>query len=69
MPANIVPFNAARIQCPGVLQEYDDFGDTLTFDNVNSYSEIKTKRVKNIMFLPMNRKSSSKSYTLYEVLC
>lgn len=69
LPANVIPFNVDRIQCPGVIQEYDDFTETLTFDNVNNYSESKTKRMKNIMFLPINRKSSSKSYTLYEVMC
>ena len=69
LPANVIPFNVGRIQCPGIIQEYDDFTETLTFDNVNNYSESKTKRKKNIMFLPMNRKSSSKSYTLYEVMC
>ena len=67
LPANVVPFDIERIQYGGLLQEYDDFDDSLTFDNVNNYSESRTKRVKKILFLPMNRKSSSKSYTLYEV--
>lgn len=67
LPANVVPFDIEKIQYGGLLQEYDDFDDSLTFDNVNNYSESKTKRVKNILFLPMNRKNSSKSYTLYEV--
>lgn len=67
LPANVVPFDIGKIQHGGLLQEYDDFDDTLMFDNVNNYSESKTKRVKSILFLPMNRKSSSKSYTLYEV--
>ena len=68
LPANVVPFDIGSVQCGGLLQEYDDFCDTLTFDNVNNYSESKTKRIKNIMFLPMIRKRSSKSYTLYEVV-
>ncbi len=51
----------------GVLQEYDDFERNLTFDNVNSYSENKTKRSKSIMVLPLMSKASSKSYTHYKV--
>lgn len=69
LPANVTPFNIGKIQCPGIIQEYDDFTEALTFDNVNNYSESKTKRMKTIMFLPINRKSSSKSYTLYQVTC
>jgi len=51
----------------GVLQEYDDFGKKLTFDNVNSYSEVKVKREKGILVIPLRNVSSSKSYTNYEV--
>lgn len=66
-PANVMSFNISNIQNEGLLQEYDDFADSLSFDNVNSYSESKTKRVKHILFLPMKKKSSSKAYTLYKV--
>ncbi|MDD2205679.1 MAG: hypothetical protein PHY65_10270 [Bacteroidales bacterium] len=51
----------------GILQEYDDFDKKLDFDNVNSYSDAKTKRNKNIFVLPLITKSSSKSYTRYSV--
>ena len=51
----------------GVLQEYDDFGQNLTFDKVNSYSEAKVKREKGIFVIPLRNVSSSKSYTNYEV--
>lgn len=67
LPANIAPFDVEKIHQGGLLQEYDDFDNSIEFDNVNNYTESKTKRVKNILFLPMNRKSSSKSYTLYKV--
>lgn len=49
----------------GVLQEYDEFDKTLKFDNVNSYSNSKTKRNKIIFVLPLSTISSSKSYTIY----
>ena len=68
LPANVLPFEMGRHLFNGILQEYDDFDEDITFDNVNSYSETKTKRKKKIMFLPMNRRNSSKSYTLYEVI-
>jgi hypothetical protein len=52
----------------GILQEYDDFDKRLTFDNVNSYSDAKTTRIKNILVLPLISQSSSKSYTSYKCL-
>ena len=51
----------------GILQEYDDFDKKLTFNNVNSYSEAKTKRDKEVLIIPLRNVSSSKSYTCYEV--
>lgn len=52
----------------GLLQEYDDFDKKLNFDDVNSYSSARTKRNKNILVLPLQQKSSSKSYTSYCVV-
>lgn len=53
----------------GILQEYDDFSDKFNFDNVNSYGGSGTvKRKKNILVLPLSRKSSSKSFTHYQVV-
>lgn len=49
----------------GVLQEYDDFDKNVNFENVNNYSEEKTKRVKSLLILPLKVISSSKSYTYY----
>ena len=51
----------------GILQMYDDFDKKLTFYNVNSYSEAKTKRDKELLIIPLRNISSSKSYTCYEV--
>ena len=51
----------------GILQEYDDFDKKSTFDNVNSYSEAKGKRKKDILVIPLRNVSSSKSYTHYAV--
>jgi hypothetical protein len=50
----------------GILQEYDDFDKKLTFDNVNNFSNGKTKRRKQIFILPLTTVSSSKSYTSYK---
>ena len=50
----------------GLLQEYDDFANKLTFDNVNSYSNAKTTRSKKILVLPLISQNSSKSYTSYK---
>jgi len=62
--ANVKPFNVADMSS-GVLQEYDDFGKKVAFDNVNSYSDSKTSRDKCIFVIPLLSKSSSKSYTSY----
>ncbi len=67
-PANVLPFKVENAQCGGILQEYDDFGDKVTFDNVNNYSDTKTKRKKQVLLLPLQKISSSKSYTLYKVI-
>lgn len=64
--ANVKRFNVKDLSL-GILQEYDDFDKKLDFDNVNSYSDAKTKRNKNILVLPLVSKSSSKSYTFYSV--
>lgn len=49
----------------GIMQEYDDFDKSLTFEKVNSYSEAKTRRNKQILVLPLVCCSASKSYTGY----
>lgn len=49
----------------GLMQEYDDFNQSLTFEKVNSYSEAKTLRNKQILVLPLKCRSASKSYTGY----
>lgn len=49
----------------GLIQEYDDFDQSLTFEKVNSYSEAKTRRNKQILVLPLVCCSASKSYTGY----
>lgn len=50
----------------GLIQEYDDFNEKLTFEHVNNYGgKASVKREKKILILPLNRKNSSKSYTNY----
>lgn len=50
----------------GILQEYDDFGSRVNFENVNSYSDAKTTREKFLLILPVASRNSSKSYTSYK---
>ena len=64
---NVKPFDVKNISS-GILQEYDDFDKSLTFENVDNYSAAKTKRKKRILVLPLLNDSSSKSYTKYKSL-
>ena len=52
----------------GIIQEYDDFDKSFTFDKVNNYGGVTTvKRAKKIFILPLMRKKASKAYTNYGV--
>lgn len=64
---NVISFSANNM-CVGIIQEFDDFDHSLSFDNVNSYSEAKTKRKKHLLVLPLECTSSSKSYSCYRVI-
>lgn len=64
---NVRNFDSNSI-CVGIIQEYDDFDHSLSFDNVNSYSGSKTKRKKHLLVLPLECTSSSKSYSCYRVI-
>jgi hypothetical protein len=66
-PNNVKDFDANCL-CAGIIQEYDDFDKSLCFDNVNNYSNVKTKRYKKLLVLPLSVKSSSKSYTSYKLI-
>lgn len=65
--ANVIPFDVSKAQGGGILQEFDDLGSNVTFHDVNSYSDGKTKRDKQILLLPLCKNDSSKSYTNYKV--
>jgi hypothetical protein len=62
---NVLPFNIENMQ-PGILQEYDDFDPKASFATVNSYDVTTGKRRKQILVLPVSKKSSSKSFSLYK---
>ena len=66
-PPNVKPFDLKNISY-GILQEYDDFENNLTFENVDNYCADKTKRKKRILVLPLFNDGSSKSYTKYKTL-
>jgi hypothetical protein len=63
--ANVKVFGTDKL-FPGLIQEYDDFGSAVGFENVNSYSDKKTTRAKFILILPVTNCNSSKSYTNYK---
>ncbi|PRY39959.1 hypothetical protein CLV58_10752 [Spirosoma oryzae] len=66
--ANVLPFalSAGSIK-PGVLQAFDDFNETATFDMVNSFSSTKPKRKTIVYLIPVRVRKSSKSFTHYKM--
>ncbi len=64
--ANAKIFSADNF-VPGILEEYDDFDESVVFDNVNNYSSARTKRETKILSIPVSKVSSSKSFSCYKV--
>lgn len=62
---NVAEFNIENM-LPGIMQEYDDFEQSATFDNASSFSDKKAKREKKIQVIPLSRISSSKAFTVYK---
>jgi hypothetical protein len=62
--ANVKSFKAEK-GLFGILQEYDDFDGKATFENVSNFSNKTTKRKKEILVLPLQIVSASKSFTVY----
>ncbi len=65
--ANVKPFSTNDF-VPGIIEEYDDFASEVNFENVDNYSTKATKRKKLILTLPLDKFSSSKSYSCYKVI-
>jgi hypothetical protein len=65
--SNVQLFSAENIGA-GLLQEFDDFAPSMSFDNVNSYSSGRVSRAKKVFLLPIEKISSSKSYTHFKVM-
>ena len=65
--ANVVPFDVKK-GLFGILQKYDDFDETVTFEMVNNYSQKPTKRNAVILVLPLALKKTSKFYSSYILL-
>ena len=63
---NVHDFKPSNQQ-PGILQQYDDFPESATFDQVNNFSNSKIARKREIMVLPIHSISSSKSFTAYKL--
>lgn len=63
--ANVRPFEA-KSGLAGILQEYDDFDEKATFENVSNFSSTTTKRRKEILVLPLQSVNTSKAFTVYK---
>lgn len=82
LPPGFVPMDGAYVQgahiggqelrdfVPGLIQMMDDWGQDLTFDKANIYTDAKislgTDRVRKSIILPYRLARSSKSYSLYQ---
>jgi hypothetical protein len=64
---NVKEFDPKKLSA-GIIQEFDDFSRSVSFDNVNSYSDAKTARNKTLLVIPLSTNSSSKSYTSYKLI-
>lgn len=62
---NVKPFISGK-DLFGILQEYDDFDDKVTFENVSNFSSKNTIRKKELLVLPVKNISASKSFSLYK---
>ncbi len=49
-----------------ILMKVDDFDNDIKFENVNTYSDKKTKRVSKIIFLPFNMVKANKNFTILQ---
>lgn len=65
--SNVVSFNS-KTDTTGIIQEFDDFDHSLSFEKVNNYSKIKTVRKKRLLIMPLSKIRSSKSYTYFRVM-
>lgn len=63
--ANVVPFDVKK-GLSGILQNFDDFDKSVTFEMVNNYSQKSTKRKSVILVLPLALKKTSKSYSSFK---
>jgi len=82
LPAGFVPLNGVYLQgdqvqgltpnqfVAGIIQMMDDWGDTLTFEKANIYSDEKIElgkdRVRKSVILPYRLVRASRSYSYYE---
>lgn len=67
--ANVQVFDVKDYSQGGILQEYDDFDSSATFEMVNNYTTTKTRRNKVLLLLPLIQTAASKAYTSYLVNC
>ena len=61
---NVKEFNATELSA-GIIQEYDDFPQNVTFEKVSNYSSKTIKRDKKLLSIPVISCNSSKSYSSY----
>jgi hypothetical protein len=51
---------------PGILQSYDNFDESVTFEQVNNYSSSPTKRKQEIKVIPVSLTGTSKGFSIYK---
>lgn len=64
---NVSEYDIQKITT-GILQQYDDFEESATFDNANNFSTTKPKRKQEIYVLPLTRINTSKAFTVYKLI-
>lgn len=50
----------------GILQSYDNFDESVTFEQVNNYSSSPTKRKQEIKVIPVSLVGTSKGFSIYK---
>ena len=65
---NVLRFDVKNPSRGGILQEYDDFNPSVTFEMVNNYdTKSQKEREKTPFLLPLIQTGASKAYTSYKV--
>lgn len=61
---NVKTFDSKGLSA-GILQPYDNFDESVTFEQVNNYSTSATKRKQEIKVIPVSLAGTSKGFSIY----